>query len=167
LWKIRRGLFAIKHKLYKSIKISIFDKDTVHLYFFGIIMPSDLLYKPRPCERCGAGQLDPEDFEDNWDDELKSPAQLNEAPMCSEFHMAYGMVTWLCYKCRSDWHKVIDDHPLSNLYAEAQLALDFWKARVGPNTSKDELKEGLALLRKCTDIEKKINSFANHWLVTG
>jgi hypothetical protein len=132
-------------------------------------MTQELMYKPRPCERCGAGEIDPDDFMHNeWEEEShKTPADLKEAPMCSEFHMAYGMVTWLCYKCRSDWHREIDKNALSEQYAEAQLSLDFWKARVGPESTEEDLQKGIDLLQLCTRIEKEINSFANNWLVHG
>lgn len=123
-------------------------------------------YKPRPCDRCGAGHLDEDDFEQGGFDEQPSPADFKEAPMCSEFHMAYGMVTWLCYCCRRDWHKKLDAHPLTDSYAEAQLRLDFWKARISEKSPKSDVEEGVDLLRECTRIEDDINALANNWLAT-
>ena len=122
-------------------------------------------YKPRPCDRCGAGHLDEDDFDSGYDDQ-PSPNDFKETPMCSEFHMAYGMVTWLCYCCRRDWHKKLDSHSLTDQYAEAQLRLDFWKARINEKTPKDDVEEGIKFLRDCTRIEDEINALANHWLAT-
>lgn len=119
----------------------------------------------KPCDRCGACDDDGrnsnpygEDFEQ--DDHDQEPA------MCAEVHVAFGLVSWLCHNCRKEYHRFAKNHPLNQEYGEAALRLEFWKARVGPETPPDSIEEGLELWRKVEQLELGINESANEWLIT-
>jgi|19_taG_2_1085344.scaffolds.fasta_scaffold01462_2 hypothetical protein len=102
----------------------------------------------RTCERCGTGG-----------DELKPN------PMCGEVQLAFGLVTWICYDCRKDWHRMFKSHKLQATYSEATLRLEFWKARIGETTSKEEIDEGIKLLKTVDNLELQVNEVANAWLI--
>lgn len=121
----------------------------------------ELIYKPRPCDRCGCGDIG--ETEPSYDESARFD-NLKEAPMCTEFHLAYGLLAWLCYTCRRDWHKKIENHNLSAEYSQIQLRLDHWKASL---VSKNPLSVGvgLELLKRSGEIEKEINTIANTWLI--
>jgi hypothetical protein len=85
--------------------------------------------------------------------------------MCTEVQIAFGLLAWLCHDCRKAWHKQMKEHPLHKEFSEAQLKLEFWKARVGPMTPSFLLEEGLIALREVIELERKANDFANQWLI--
>lgn len=126
----------------------------------------------KPCDRCGAcdGMHEHQEYSDDYgiggignddgDDNPQVPA------MCMEVHVAFGLVSWLCHDCRKEYHRVAKSHPLNKDYGEAALRLEFWKARVGPETPQDAIDEGLKLWRITEELELKINEFANHWLIS-
>lgn len=108
--------------------------------------------KPRPCERCGAT--------------LESEYGCEQYhPMCSETVLAYGVVSWICYDCRKDWHSESKDQQLSREYSEASLRFEFWKASVHAKGEGD-VEEGLRLWRILDELEVKLNRFASEWLVS-
>lgn len=108
---------------------------------------------PRPCDRCGAGTID-EDY----------TTEKVVTPMCAEFHMAHGVITWLCFDCRKKWHQVIDGHELSRKYEEASFRYEFWKGTLSDETTDDDREKGLGLYRVVSDLERQINKFAHEWL---
>ena len=105
----------------------------------------------RPCERCGAG------YSDYRNDESFDP-------MCSEVHIAHGIVSWLCFGCRQEWQTAILDDPRSIQYAELELAFEFWQWGAKKNPTPDKLAEGQRLFRELTSIEIAINKYAKDWL---
>ena len=119
----------------------------------------------RPCVRCGnadkLGSMGPSD--DEWrddEDDNKVPA------LCSEVQMAFGLIGWLCHDCRKEYFRLAKDSPLTQEYGEAVFKLEFWKARIGPDTPQESLEEGLGLWREVEKIELKVNLAANKWLIT-
>lgn len=102
----------------------------------------------RCCERCGSGN-----------DKSKPDAMLGEV------QLAFGLVSWICHDCRKDWHRMFKSHALQRNYSEASMRLEFWKARVGPDTPPEAVNEGIKLLFAMDDLELKINSIAQTWLV--
>lgn len=110
-------------------------------------------YKPRPCDRCGQGTLDQDYVSD-----------LIQQPLCCEFQLGYGIIAWLCFECRRHWIHTFDTSKLSDEYSEAAFCLEFWKARIGPDTPDEAEQIGLQKYRDLCDREKKIKTFANQWL---
>ena len=119
----------------------------------------------RPCVRCGnadklGGSMGaPDEWKDDDEDE-KIPA------LCSEVQMAFGLIGWLCHDCRREYFRIAKDSPLTQAYGEAAFKLEFWKARVGPDTPAEALEEGLELWREVEKIELKVNLAANQWLIS-
>ena len=109
---------------------------------------------PRPCDRCGTGNIE------YVPDDNKITNSL-----CAEVQMAFGLIAWLCHDCRKQWHVFIKNHKCSRQMLLIQLELEFWKARIGPDTNKSELSEGLRLLNIVEDLEIAINNLANEWLI--
>lgn len=110
-------------------------------------------YLPRPCDRCGAGS-DSGQFE---------PSITH--PMCQEFQLAYGVVAYLCFECRSQWHKVIDLHEASDRYSEAKFKLEFWQAQVSAGSPEHRrVEDGLRLWKDVRNIEEEIRKMASRWL---
>lgn len=116
------------------------------------------VYVPRPCDRCGAGMID---------SEYVPEGKAVHHPMCSEFHMAHGVVAWLCFDCRRMWHQEIDGHDLAKEYEEASFRLEFWKTRVDEKTTDEQIEKGLELYKRCSELERRINMYANEWLTVG
>lgn len=117
----------------------------------------------RPCVRCGNADKLGGPMSDDWrgDDEGdKIPA------LCSEVQMAFGLIAWMCHDCRREYFRVAKDSPLTAEYGEAAFRLEFWKARLGPDTSADAVEEGLRLWREVERIEIDVNIVANKWLIT-
>lgn len=116
---------------------------------------SDIVYLPRPCDRCGAGTFDTDYTED------KSVI----TPMCAEVHITSSVITWLCFNCRRAWHRTIDEHSLAIEYEESSFIFENWKIRVNKDTTDAEVEKGLELYRKMNNLERQINNFANEWLL--
>lgn len=121
----------------------------------------------KSCDRCGACDHAPshdnpyqEDYGVRDDSEDSVPA------MCAEVHVAFGLVSWLCHDCRKEYHRFAKNHPLNQEYGEAALRLEFWKARVGPETPEDQIDEGIRLWKAVEELELRINEAANEWLIT-
>ena len=110
---------------------------------------------PRPCDRCGAGNI-----------EYMGENNKILNPLCAEVQLAFGLITWLCHDCRKQWHQCIKNHPNNRQYVITQLELEFWKARVGPFTPVEALEEGKRLINIIEDLELSINEVANEWLIT-
>jgi len=110
-------------------------------------------FKPRPCDKCGAGNLDYT---------ISSP---KEHPLCREIQLAFGLVAWLCIDCRKSWCVYIKNHPLNRDYMKAQIKLEFWKSRVSPASREDDLIEGTNLLLAVDELELQLNDEANKWLI--
>jgi hypothetical protein len=108
----------------------------------------------KPCDRCGAC-----DHAEIYEEE-QTPV------MCTEVHLAFGLISWLCYGCRKEYHRFAKNHPLNKKYGEALLRLEFWKARVGPGTPPTSIDEGLKLWREVEQLELKLNEVANRWLIS-
>lgn len=111
---------------------------------------------PRPCDRCAAGNL--AGISEYDDTEIQTP-------MCAEFHMAYGVVAWLCFDCRVSWYKEIEKLEAATEYEKAQFKLEFWKARVCKESTNADLEEGLSLLEEASKLESAINAHAYAWLI--
>jgi hypothetical protein len=45
------------------------------------------------------------------------------------------------------------------------MRLEFWKARIGPETPEEEVEVGIRLLHAIDDLELKINEVAQTWLI--
>ena len=119
----------------------------------------------KPCDRCGA--FDGGGSDDNpYNEEFGEQEEEKEPAMCAEVHVAFGLVSWLCHNCRKEYHRFAKNHHLNRQYGEAAMRLEFWKARVGPETPPDALDEGLAAWGEVEDLELKINESANHWLIS-
>lgn len=117
----------------------------------------------RPCERCGNADK----MGDAADDLYEVDTYNNRPPaLCSEIQMAFGLLGWLCHDCRKEYHRMAKNSPLTIQYGEASLRLDFWKARVGPSTPPDHIKEGLVLWRQVEKLEREISEVANQWLIS-
>lgn len=110
---------------------------------------------PRPCDRCGAGNLDSEYMSEDI-----------IQPLCIEYQIADGAIAWLCFDCRKAWISEIDNSEISDQYEEASFKLEFWKVRVNKNTTEDEIEKGLVLYKEVTRLSKEISKLANRWLVT-
>jgi hypothetical protein len=110
---------------------------------------------PRPCDRCGAGNIEylPEDN------------KITNA-LCAEVQLAFGLIAWLCHDCRKHWHVFIKNHPSNRHYMIVQLELEFWKARIGPFTPIESLEDGKRLINIVEDLENRINEIANEWMIT-
>lgn len=108
-------------------------------------------FVPRPCDRCGAGTID-NDYSQ----------EREVAPMCAEFHMAYGVIAWLCFDCRASWYKAVDEMQLMKEYEEESFRLEHWKNIVAGG----EVEEGLEILQRVTGLERSINRYAYKWLVS-
>ena len=113
----------------------------------------EITTKPRPCERCCA----------TIDTDFGSDGSENYHPMCTEIVLAYGVVSWICYDCRKDWHRVINENPLTKEYSEVSLRYDYWKATVAASGQGD-VEFGLQLWKQLDDLERKLNNFANQWI---
>lgn len=110
-------------------------------------------FKPRPCDKCGAGNLD------------YTTDGAKEHPLCREVQLAFGLVAWLCMDCRKAWHKHVKNHPLNREYMKAQMKLEFWKARISPASRDSDLDEGTNLLLAVDELELQLNDEANKWLI--
>ena len=110
-------------------------------------------FVPRPCDKCGAGDIE------------YTKHKPKEHPLCREVQMAFGLVAWLCIDCRREWHKFVKNHELNRKYMKAQMALEFWKARVCPTTPPESLEEGIKLIMEVDDLELLLNDEANKWLI--
>jgi len=107
-------------------------------------------FKQRPircCERCGDG------------DNMERPE-----PMLAEVHLAFGVVCWICFNCRKDWHRMFKEHPQSKVYTHAQIKMELWKTRCDLGKI-DKPDEGIKLMDEIEDIEIEINQLANAWLI--
>ena len=114
----------------------------------------------KPCERCGA-------FDGKADDSYKEFGQDDKEPsMCSEVHVAFGLISFLCYNCRKEYHRFAKGHPHNRKYGEIMLRLEFWKDRVGSDTRPESIDEGLQYFHEIEDLELKINEVANHWFIS-
>lgn len=111
----------------------------------------------KPCDRCGACNKDVNAYDD---------FEEQEPAMCAEVHVAFGLVSWLCFNCRREYHRFSKSHPLNRIYGEASLSFSFWESRVGPNTPSNSINEGLELWRNVENIEMMINEAANKWLIS-
>lgn len=109
---------------------------------------------PRPCDRCGAGNV--EYMDDN----------KFQSVLCAEVQLAFGLIAWLCHDCRKQWHKDFKILPLNREYTIKQLEIEFWRARVGESTPVEELEHGKGLVNEIEDMELKINEIANEWLLS-
>lgn len=110
---------------------------------------------PRPCDRCGAGNIE----------YMQEDNKIVNA-LCAEVQMAFGLIAWLCHDCRKQWHTFIKNHRCNREILIVQLELEFWKARVGPMSHPEQLEEGKRLLNIVEDMEIAINELANEWLIT-
>jgi len=108
---------------------------------------------PRPCDRCGAGNI-----------EYLQGNKL-QTPLCAEVQMAFGLIAWLCHDCRKQWHKFFKNLEMHREYTLMQVRIEFWRARIGPQTPEEELQQGLDLVSSLEDLELKINEIANEWLI--
>src|SRR4051812_8674224 len=108
-------------------------------------------FAPRPCDRCGCGDTTP--YGDG-----------QQQPLCCEFQLGYGIISWLCFDCRRAWIKIMEANQLGQQYSEKAFELEFWKNRVGETTPESEFTRGLQLYRELCDVEKRIKNFATGWL---
>jgi len=122
----------------------------------------------RACERCGNFDVR-SDGGGPFDGMESNDEETNERipALCSEVQMAFGLLAWLCHDCRKAYFKMSKNHELTREYGEASLRLEFWKARIGENTPKSEVVEGLELWQMVDSLERKMNDFANEWLIIG
>ena len=117
----------------------------------------------KPCDRCGAfdgKQVNLYGDGEGLDEEER------ESAMCAEVHVAFGLISWLCHNCRKEYHRFTKNHPLDQKYSEATLRLEFWKARIGPDTPQEMIDDGIELLRAMEALESGINESANRWLIS-
>ncbi len=112
-------------------------------------------FTPRPCDRCNCGGSATYELEGQ------------QQPLCYEFQLGYGIISWLCFDCRRTWIKVMEASKLSDLYQEKAFELEFWKSRVGESTPAAELSTGLGLYRELCELEKRVKNFATGWLEAG
>lgn len=119
------------------------------------------------CDRCGAcdNMQDHNPYQEDYGHDEEDKEDTVPA-MCAEVHVAFGLVSWLCHDCRKEYHRFAKNHPLNKEYGEAALRLEFWKARVGPETPEDSIDEGIRLWQKVEELELKMNEIANHWLIS-
>lgn len=113
-------------------------------------------FQPRPCDRCGCGEAIDEYA-------ITQPQQ----PLCCEFQLGYGVISWLCFNCRRDWIKVIDSSHLLEKYGELSFRLEFWRLCLGPSSPDSEEERGLSLHRDLNSCEKEIKEFAYQWIISG
>lgn len=106
----------------------------------------------RACERCGAD--DTSDYE----------SDNRPAAMCGEIQIAYGVIAWLCFDCRKQWHAKIRNEMLSKQYSETTLRFEHWKAVVAAKGDGD-IEEGLGYWRQLDQLETKLNALAHEWLI--
>lgn len=118
----------------------------------------------KPCGRCGAGDSEYGD----------QPAY------CAEVEVAFGLLAWLCFDCRKEYHRFAKSHPLNKEYGEALLSLEYWRDATESERSMDEdlerlkidykgksqLQKGIALWNNVDDIQNKVNEVANQWMIS-
>ncbi|MHA2401347.1 MAG: hypothetical protein ACXADH_00030 [Candidatus Kariarchaeaceae archaeon] len=105
----------------------------------------------KPCGRCGAGDSEYGD----------QPAY------CAEVEVAFGLLAWLCFDCRKEYHRFAKSHPLNKEYGEALLRFEFWRDHLPETTPRDiAIEEGIALWNKVDDIQLKVNEVANQWMIS-
>ncbi|MDB4490049.1 hypothetical protein N9045_00890 [bacterium] len=118
----------------------------------------------KPCGRCGAGDSEYGD----------QPAY------CAEVEVAFGLLAWLCFDCRKEYHRFAKSHPLNKEYGEALLSLEYWRDATESERSMDEdlerlnidykgksqLQKGVALWNKVDDLQNKVNEVANQWMIS-
>ena len=108
----------------------------------------------RPCERCGVTL--------NLEYSIQSANSYD--PMCMEVVLAYGILAWLCFDCRKDWHKVYKSHRLSKEYSEASIRLEHWRSLL--TAGKDvQIDDGIKLWSNIDSLEMRLNNYANEWLI--
>lgn len=110
----------------------------------------------RPCDRCSAGS--------NWD----SDSEYNQSlpAYCTEVHIGFGIVSWLCFDCRKGFHVFMRDSPLMRDHSKVSMELDFWKARINHDTPDDYLIKGQTLLERIELLESCINHNIDKWLAS-
>lgn len=101
----------------------------------------------RPCERCG------------------NVSDISNYLMCQEIVMAHGVVAWICFDCRKEWHKVSKNQKLSVEYSEASLRFEYWKSKLVA-CGEGSFEDGLEAWRALDKLEIKLSSLASQWLIT-
>ncbi len=109
----------------------------------------------KPCGRCGAGDSEYGD----------QPAY------CAEVEVAFGLLAWLCFDCRKEYHRFAKSHPLNKEYGVALLSLEYWRDTIESPSIEDRdmerlnldmkgkspLQIGIALWNNVDDIQNKVN----------
>lgn len=104
----------------------------------------------KPCGRCGAGD-----------------AEYGETPAyCAEVEVAFGLLAWLCFDCRKEYHRFAKNHQLNKQYGEALLRLEFWRDTISPDTPPEEIEVGIKLWNIVDDLQSKVNDVANQWMIS-
>jgi len=118
----------------------------------------------KPCGRCGAGDSEYGD----------QPAY------CAEVEVAFGLLAWLCFDCRKEYHRFAKSHPLNKEYGVALLSLEYWRDTIESPSIEDRdmerlnldmkgkspLQIGIALWNNVDDIQNKVNEVANQWMIS-
>tara|TARA_R110000751_G_scaffold284624_3_gene388606 strand:+ start:2415 stop:2765 length:351 start_codon:yes stop_codon:yes gene_type:complete len=108
----------------------------------------------KPCGRCGAGDSEYGDSH----------------AYCGEVEVAFGLLAWLCFDCRKEYHRFAKNHPLNKEYGEALLRLEYWRDIASSGMLNEPpdiiIDKGIKLWNNVDDLQAKVNEVANQWMIS-